>query len=375
MAEPFKNVFDRDLISMIGGHFAARDPVFDREGFEAMAGDGLEALEFKARSRRITSALEVHLPSDFARARRLIFDSLHPDVEAPIGGASDARGLRGWALMPVADFVAARGIGDFDASMDLLAEMTCRFTSEFAVRPFILANQPRAMAHVGRWALHANPHVRRLASEGSRPRLPWGVRLAPFVEDPSPLLPLLGTLRDDPSEYVRRSVANSLNDISKDHPDLMAEIAQDWLRGASPERSRLVRHACRTLVKRGHAGALAALGFGAAVIILDRITLATPQVTLGGALVFEVTLRSGEKRERSIALDYAIHHRKADGGRTPKVFKWKVLRLGAGETVRLSRKHPMRSVTTRVYRNGGHRVEVVANGVVLGGADFELVGA
>ncbi len=271
--------------------------------------------------------------------------------------------------------MAARGLAEFDASMVLLSEITCRFTSEFAVRPFILADQDRAMAHVRRWSRHANPHLRRLASEGARPRLPWGVRLTPFVEDPTPLLPVLETMRDDPSEYVRRSVANCLNDIAKDHPDLVADIARDWLSGASPERARLVRHACRTLVKQGHPGALDALGFGPIDLNLTRISLKASEVTLGGVLEFEVTLHSLEASERRVALDYVIHHRKANGGTTPKVFKWKVPRIGAGEILSLSRRHPIRPITTRVYRNGTHRVEIVANGVLLGGADFELVGA
>ena len=375
MADPFKNVFDRDLIAMIGGHLSAHDPGFDRSAFEEAAGEGLEGLEFKARSRLITSALENSLPADFDRASRMIRAALHPDVDAPIGGSSDARGLRGWALMPIADFVAARGLARFDASMDLLAEITCRFTAEFAVRPFILEDQDRAMAHVRRWSRHGNPHVRRLASEGTRPRLPWGVRLTPFVEDPAPLLPVLDALRDDPSEYVRRSVANSLNDIAKDHPDLVADIARDWLRGAAPERARLVRHACRTLVKRGHRGALETLGFDAAELRLKEIRLTGPEVRFGEALEFDVTVQSSSAAESRVALDYVIHHRKANGGTAPKVFKWKVLRIGAGEILRLTRRHPIRPITTRVYRNGTHRVEIVASGTVLGGVDFELVGA
>jgi len=375
MAEPFKNVFDRDLIAMIGSHLSACDPGFDRSAFEEMACEGLEDLEFKARSRQITSALELSLPADFDRARGIIRAALHPDVDAAIGGDSDGRGLRGWALMPIADFVAARGLAEFDASMDLLAEITCRFTAEFAVRPFILEDRDRAVAHVGRWTRHENAHVRRLASEGSRPRLPWGVRLTPFVEDPAPLLPVLEALRDDPSEYVRRSVANSLNDIAKDHPDLVADIAREWLRGASPERARLVRHACRTLVKHGHRGALDALGFDAAELRLDEIRLTGSEVRLGDALEFEVSLHSLATSESRVALDYVIHHRKANGGTTPKVFKWKVLRIGAGEILSLTRRHPIRPITTRVYRNGTHRVEIAASGTILGGADFELVGA
>ena len=260
--EPFKNLFSRDLIAAMGGHLAARDPGFDRAGFEAMASAGLEELELKARSAQITRALEAYLPADFAAACDVLLATLHPDT----GGvsdtaASDARGLRGWAVMPMADFVAARGLGDFDRAMGVLGEMTKRFSAEFAVRPFILADPGRAMGWLTAWAGDPSARVRRLASEGSRPRLPWGIRLKPLVADPAPLIPLLTMLRDDPSEDVRRSVANSLNDIAKDHPDLVARIARDWLRDAPRERARLVRHALRSLVKQGHAPTLAALGY------------------------------------------------------------------------------------------------------------------
>jgi 3-methyladenine DNA glycosylase AlkC len=169
--------------------------------------------------------------------------------------------------------------------MRVLGEMTKRFSAEFAVRPLIAADPARALPWLVTWAGDENPHVRRLASEGSRPRLPWGLRLKAFVADPGPLLPILSRLRDDLSEMVRRSVANSLNDIAKDHPDLVADVARDWLEDAPRERARLVRHAVRTLVKQGHPATLAALGYGAASVD-GTLTMATPTVAFGGALAF-----------------------------------------------------------------------------------------
>ena len=249
--------------------------------------------------------------------------------------------------------------------------MTKRFSAEFAVRPFIAADPERALRWLETWAGDASPHVRRLASEGSRPRLPWGMRLGVFVADPAPLIPLLTRLRDDPSEDVRRSVANSLNDIAKDHPDLVAGIAYDWLRDAPPARARLVRHACRTLIKRGHVATLAALGYRPAAVTAE-LELATPVVRFGGALEFAAVLRAQAAGE--VVLDYVVHHRKANGGLSPKVFKWKRVRLEKGKPLRLARRHPMRPITTRVYRDGPHRLEIVVNGTVVGAADFELIG-
>jgi 3-methyladenine DNA glycosylase AlkC len=371
MPEPLKDLFNRDVIAAIGGHLAAHAPGFARAAFAAAAGDGLEALELKARAAQITRALEAHLPQDFAAACDAMLAVLHPETGASML-PSDARGLRGWAVMPLADYVAARGQGDFDRSMRVLGEMTKRFSAEFAVRPFLRADPGRALGFLMPWAADPDPSLRRLASEGSRPRLPWGMRLEAFVADPAPLVPLLTRLRDDPSEIVRRSVANSMNDIAKDHPELVAALARDWLRDAPPERVRLVRHACRTLVKRGHAPTLAALGFGAAVVEAS-LTVRTPVVRFGEALVFRLDLR-GAATQR-LVIDYAIHHRKANGGTTAKVFKWREVQLAEGAALRLERRHPMRAITTRRYYDGAHRVEALVNGRPVVAAGFELTGA
>ncbi len=379
MPEPFKNVFSPALIAAMADRLAALSPGFDRAGFVAMASEGLDALELKARQTQIARALAAHLPADFPAACDLLVAALHPDdppgPDAPATGGAD--GLRGWAVLPMADFIAAQGLGDFDRSMAALGEMTRRCTSEFAVRPFLAADPERGMAWMRRFAADPNHHLRRLASEGSRPRLPWGMRLRGFVADPAPVLDLLEGLRDDPSDYVRRSVANSLNDISRDHPDRVADLAARWLADASPERRRLVRHALRTLVKQGHPAALAALGHGPAPLALEGFAILTPEVAFGAALAFEATLALAPAADApaEVALDYVIHHRKANGGTSPKVFKWRLLRLAPGARVTLARRHPIRPITTRAYHDGAHRLEIVANGDVLGGGGFVLSGA
>jgi 3-methyladenine DNA glycosylase AlkC len=251
--------------------------------------------------------------------------------------------------------------------------MTKRFSSEFGIRFFLLHDAARCMPVLQAWTRDPDEHVRRLVSEGTRPRLPWAMQLPMFIADPSPALPLLEALRDDPSEYVRRSVANHLNDIAKDHPDLVAGLAARWLEGATPQRAKLVRHACRTLVKKGHPGALAALGHGRPAVRLDGIEVLTPQVHLGEALVFAVSLRSEADGDQELVVDYVIHHRKANGKTSPKVFKWKRLRLGAGEAHGAERRHPIRPITTRVYYGGEHIVELQVNGQPLGRAAFDLL--
>jgi 3-methyladenine DNA glycosylase AlkC len=371
MPEPFKNLLNRDVIAAIGGQLAAHAPGFDRAAFEAAAGAGLEALELKARAAQITRALEAYLPQDFAAACDAMLAALHPETGVS-ALPSDGRGLRGWAVMPLSEYVAARGLGDFDRSMRVLGQMTKRFSAEFAVRPFLRADPNRALGFLMQWAADPDPSLRRVASEGSRPRLPWGIRLEAFIADPAPLVLLLTRLRDDPSGIVRRSVANSLNDIAKDHPDLVAALARDWLRDAPPQRVQLVRHACRTLVKRGHAPTLAALGFGAAAVEAN-LTVRTPVVRFGEALVFRLDLR-GAAAQR-LVIDYAIHHRKANGGTTAKVFKWRVVELAEGAALSLERRHPIRAITTRRYCDGAHRVEALVNGRPVAAAAFELTGA
>ena len=374
MPEPFKNLFNPTLIAAMGRHLQRADPSFDRETFQRTATDGLDALEMKERAAHIQAALDPLLPTDFREACKVMLASLSSKTDEDWKAADiETLGICGWAVMPLAEIVAARGLDDFDHAMGALAEMTKRFTSEFAVRPFFIADPVRAVKIAETWAVDDNYHVRRFASEGSRPRLPWGLRLQSFVEDPRPLIPLLTRLRDDPSEYVRRSVANSLNDIAKDHPDLVASIAADWLKDAPKDRVRLVKHACRTLIKAGHAPTLAALGYGPAEVDVSPIILGAPVVNMGGHLEFSATVTSQAKAVQPLIIDYVIHHRKANGGTTPKTFKWKVMELGPGKSATLSKSHAIKPITTRVYYAGQHAVEVQINGKPYGEAKFELI--
>lgn len=374
MPEPFKNLFNPTLIAQMGDHLLAADPTFDRGAFITAACDGLDDLEMKERSAHIQAALDPLLPQDFRAACAIMLASLSTKTDEDWQAEDiETLGVCGWAVMPMAEIVAARGLDDFEHAMGVLAEMTKRFTSEFAVRPFLVSDPEQGVQIAQRWAKDGNYHVRRLASEGTRPRLPWGLRLQAFVQDPQPLLPLLTQLRDDPSEYVRRSVANSLNDIAKDHPDLIAEIAADWLKDAPKDRVRLVRHACRTLIKAGHAPTLAALGYGPAAVEVSAITLGAPVVTMGGHLEFSATVTSQAKTTQPLIIDYVIHHRKANGATSPKTFKWKVMDLGAGKSAKLSKRHAIKPITTRTYYGGQHAVEIQINGQSYGEAKFELV--
>lgn len=374
MAEPFKNLLNLKLIKGMAVHFAAQWPAFDSAGFVKAAGRRLNTLELKARSNQITEAMRLYLPEAFPDAAEILLHSLAEDQACAISEmAISEKGIAGWAITPMADYVGLYGQQHFDLSMSLLKEMTKRASSEFGIRYLIEADQQRALNHLNDWAQDSNYHVRRLVSEGSRPRLPWGMQLTRFVKDPVPLLPLLEQLKDDESEYVRRSVANSLNDIAKDHPDLVAKVARRWLKGASVERQKLVRHACRTLIKQGHAPTLRALGYRSPQVKLERLHVLTPEVAFGDALQFEIALSSTTKKDQPLIIDYIIHHQKANGTTAPKVFKWKAITLTARQSSVMQRKHAIRLITTRVYYPGLHGLEIVINGKSMAKAAFELL--
>lgn len=373
MPEPFKNLFNPKMIRQMADHFARVDKSFKKTKFIKRATDGLEALELKERSNQILDALDVSLPSDFRAACSIMLEALSPECDLDMANSDiDEGGIRSWGVMPMADYVARHGLEDFDFAMDVLRELTKRSSSEFAIRPFLAADAKKALKHVKKWTKDPSEHVRRLASEGIRPRLPWGIRLHAFVKDPTPILPILEALKNDSSEYVRRSVANSLNDIAKDHPDTVADVAGRWLRGASVDRTRLVKHACRTLIKQGHRPTLKALGYQTPKLRLEGIQIKTPLVRLGEYLEFAIELSSLAKSKQPLILDYIVHHRKANGDTSPKVFKWKTFELPAKKDLVFEKRHPMKKITTRVYYAGTHELEIQINGETFGRAPFEF---
>lgn len=373
MPEPFKNFFNIPLIEKMAALFGAADPAFDQAQFVGLATKDFEALELKQRSNQIRDAMVATLPNDIDVAGPILVQSLGP--EAPVDGGTTqegAKGLSGFAIMPMADFVAEIGRDEIDKSFAVLEELTKRFSAEFAVRPFIIANPDAAMKHFARWATHDNPHVRRLASEGCRPLLPWGLRIQQFVKDPTPILPILEMLKDDPTEYVRRSVANNINDIAKNQPELVAQIAKQWLKGADKNRDRLVRHACRTLIKKGHKPTLTALGYGEIKADLRSFQLKTDQIKLGENLNFSFELESKSDVAQPIILDYAIYFKMANGSLSPKVFKLKTGTLDAGQKMQVEKAHKIKQITTRTFYAGEHAIEILCNGETLGRLSFDL---
>jgi 3-methyladenine DNA glycosylase AlkC len=374
MAEALKNLINEPLVRQAGAQLQRADPRFEAGRFVRLASHGLHALELKARAMQIADALEATLPEDFARAAPLIEAALAPAEtgQAMAGQEGLQSGLRGWILWPVGEFVARRGLGQPERALATLHALTQRFTAEFAIRPFIVHHPDLVFTTLQRWCGDESQHVRRLVSEGSRPRLPWGLQLKALVRDPSPSLPLLGALQDDPSDYVRRSVANHLNDIAKDHPALVAQWLHEHLPGAPKPRRALLRHASRTLIKKGDVAVLGAWGLGAAFKGRASLHIEPAAVALGQTLTLELHLHSTAARAQTLALDYVVHHVKANGSTSAKVFKgWQLDLPAHGQRV-LSKRHSMREITTRRYHAGHHAVQIKANGVVVAEASFEL---
>ncbi|AJQ94914.1 DNA alkylation repair protein [Gynuella sunshinyii] len=365
-----KDHISEQLVRCLANHLQAHLSSFRRSEFEQLIIPKLPALEFKQRVQLITDELHRILPADTRQRYRLITALLQPNVTED--RQSNEYGLSGWGTLPLCAVVGQYGQSAFKQSMEMLKALTPHFSAEFDVRYFLLADQSKALKILSTWVQSNNHHVRRLVSEGTRPRLPWAMQLPQLIADPTPVLPLLTALRDDSEEYVRRSVANHLNDIAKDHPDLVADLAHDWLKDATPERQKLIRHACRTLIKQGHPNTLAAFGLNTREFELIDLKLKQRQICLGETLDFQCKLRSTASTGQTLMIDYLLHFRKANGQQKPKVFKWKQITLAAGKTVELSRRHAIRSITTRRYYEGLQSLSLRINGQDAGWTDFEL---
>ncbi len=374
MSQPFKNLLNLPVIEAMASCFHEQYSPFDHAGFAKAAGHNLETLELKQRSDQITEAMFKFLPSDFALTQKIILNSLGPTLGDNIsGGTTDSDGINGWAIIPITHYVGRHGFEHFPEAMQLFKALTQRSTSEFGIRHFILQDAEKTLATLQTWINDDDQHVRRLVSEGIRPRLPWGVSFPDFIQDPSPILPLLEALKDDDEEYVRRSVANNLNDIAKDHPELVADIASQWIQDASPNRLRLIKHGCRTLIKNGHKKTLLALGFKTPKACTATLGVLTPAVSLGEHLSFTLTLATQHKTAQPIILDYIIHHQKKNGTTTAKVFKWKTITLTKEKPMLATKKHAMKPITTRVYYPGTHAIEIMINGVSIARQEFQLL--
>ena len=371
--EPFKNHFSYSNVRCIAECVKRVHPPFSVPHFCRGLEAALEPLELKQRMHLVADRLEAGLPTHPPDLFAILAKTLAKEAHDAHG---DSHGLRGFPVWPLSEIVARRGLEHFDESMSLFSEITTYFTAEFAIRPFLRVHRERMLKQLQAWCRHPDEHVRRLVSEGSRPLLPWGGNLPELLDPPHPTLGLLEKLHRDPSDYVRLSVSNHLNDFSKHHPELVIQTLTRWLKNAPDDVrvGKLARHACRTLLKAGHPGALALHGYGSAKSVeLEACNLTRRTVKLGGSLAYRLVVRNRTRHPLKVMFDYAIHYRKANGMLSPKVFKGRTRELAAGERWEITGQHLLKPVTTRVHHAGMHGFAPQLNGQVFPPLDFMLI--
>jgi 3-methyladenine DNA glycosylase AlkC len=360
MGDPLKVFFSPALVRRLAGDIARVHPSFPTRQFVAQACAGLDALELLDRGRHIARALAAHLPPAYPAAVDVLIRSLGPEhpSEELIGA-----GMAPFFYLPHTIFVADHGLDDFELSMQAQYELTKRFSAEASIRPYLARYPERTFERLQTWARDANPHVRRLVSEGTRLRLPWAPRVSWLDDHPDRVVALLEGLKDDPASLVRRSVANNLNDLGKGHPSLCLRTCEAWLENASAERRELVEHALRSAIKRGNPEALRLLGYGRApAVAVEEVCIAPRRVKIGDRVSIGFVLRSRSRAAQDLLVDLAVHFVKANGRAAPKVFKLKRVMLPARGRMEFETSVSLAVHTTRKPRPGRHAVEVIVNG-------------
>jgi 3-methyladenine DNA glycosylase AlkC len=354
-----KEIFNRQRFQHIAREAVAVAPDFDTGRFMTAATRGLDDLGIMQRMRQGAAALKEALDVEYEKALHA-FHALAPRI-----GHS-------FASLILPEYVAIYGQKHFDLSMEALKYFTRFGTSEAAIRPFLQNELERTLAVMRGWADDENEHVRRLASEGCRPRLPWSPQLKAVIENPELTWPILDALRADDSAYVRKSVANHLNDIGKDHPDWLIARLEAWPRD-DPRTAWIVKHALRTLVKKGDPRALALIGAsGKTDVRVEGFSVSPSKVKLGSHVTISAEIVSTSSEDQRLVADYAVHYVKANGGTSRKVFKLKAFDLPAGAKQALSIKRAIRDFTTRKHYPGLHKVELMVNGKTVAEGQFDL---
>ncbi|MGR3758814.1 hypothetical protein ACUXV3_01570 [Roseobacteraceae bacterium NS-SX3] len=361
-------LFNPEKTRYLAGLFAAADGGFDSDAFTAEVLARLPELELKQRISWIAEVLGRHLPGPLPEAAPVLQKALPP----PLDPARTDDDFGDFIFAPLGELVAAKGLENHpELSLELLEEITQRFSMEWAIRPYLNCWKDLTLARMQAWSGHSSYHVRRLVSEGTRPRLPWGQSVALELAEP---LPLLDRLHGDPTRYVTRSVANHLNDIAKKDPGLVLARLRDWAaegRQEGKELAWMTAHACRGLVKAGHPEALALLGYDPEAPVEAKLELSAGRVRIGEALGFSCCLTA--PAPLPVLVDYRLHFQRPGGKVSAKVFKLKQARINGGQLT-FEKRHKLKGdATTFTLVPGPHRIELLVNGRVRAEAGFELL--
>jgi 3-methyladenine DNA glycosylase AlkC len=370
MAQGFSlkdQLFNAEKTRYLAGLFADAGPSFDADAFETRVMSRLPELELKERMAWIAECLQHAVPGDLPDVAPIILDALPP----PLDPSKTDDDFGDFIFAPLGDWVVLVGLDHPELALDVIEELTQRFSMEWAIRPFLNHHPEQVMDRMERWCLHDSYHVRRLVSEGTRPRLPWGQAIGLGLNDP---LPLLDRLHGDNTRYVTRSVANHLNDITKKDPELVLDRLQTWQQQDQQRRDELdwmTAHTLRGLVKSGHPQAMKMLGYDPDAEIAVGVHV-KGLARIGDALEFSVDLTGAEGQP--VLVDYIVHFQRPGGKTTAKVHKLKQAVLKDGQLL-LTKRHKLKAdATTFKLVPGAHRLEVQVNGKICAGVDFELLG-
>lgn len=368
MPEPLKYMYDKAFIDLFASQCAAVVKGFDHSKFMAnFFTPHWDSLELKQRVRYIAKVLAIQLtgkyPADIKTVTKLAKHII------------DSTGRQNtFHYIILADYIEEYGLDHPDESLKAMEVVTILSSCEFAIRPYIVRYQDKVMTQLQVWTTHPHASVRRLASEGCRPRLPWGMALAAFKKDPSPVLPILEALKNDPSEYVRRSVANNLNDIAKDHPDLVKDIAGRW-KGISPETDKILKHGTRTLLKKADAHALSLFGVNPVEsAAVSKLALVNKTISIGDHLSFSFVLQHKESSPTLLRVEYVIDYLKSGGGYGRKVFKISEATMEPGKDHNITRRQSFKDMTTRKHYPGKHHISIIVNGKEYARTSFQVAG-
>ena len=359
----FKNLINADVVKTIATEILKIHSSFKLKEFCKLSSD-LSKLELKARVLLITSKLKIFLPNDYANALPILIEVMKTGK------------IKGFSLWPFSEYIGQFGLGHFDESLKAMAIMTELFTSEFAVRPFFIKDHKKVLKYFMKSTTHPNVHVRRWTSEGSRPLLPWGERLPLFVMDPTHTLLVLEKLKYDEELYVRKSVANHLNDIARNHPQVTVEVLRSWEKDCPAIHKKKIdwikKHALRVLIKKGYAPALKLMGAEKASVEVGEIKLQKKLLKIYDVLKFEIKIASTKKTDQKIIVDYKIDFIKANGKHGAKVYKLKTLNLKGEACEILKKNHSLKPITTMKYYSGKHHLSIQINGEIVQKIEFEL---
>lgn len=367
MAELFKNIYNQKFFDIFTDTLIQIKSDFDKKSFlKCIYDNEWKNRELKQRMRHISIVLKNHLSENFDKNSDDIL-RLIPQLEK--------NGIKEDSIefMFLPDFIELYGLENYDKSIKAFEQIT-QFTScEFAVRPFIIKYEVKMIKQMHLWSKHKHPMVRRLATEGCRPRLPWAMAIPSLKNNPGPIIPILEQLKNDKSESVRRSVANNLNDISKDNPNTVIKLIKGW-QGKTKETDWLIKHACRTLLKQGNLEVLRLFGFGEVEKInINNFKILTPKVKIGTFLEFTFELENTSNLRSKIRLEYGLYYQKANGTLSKKVFKISEKEYSKNSTTPIRRKQSFKIITTRKFHIGQHQLSIIINGKEFNKIDFKLI--